>query len=174
MSLGLEWQKIKRTGVLWTFLGGGILAAVVPVINLAARSEMYLRLQDSPVDILFKGNWQLMALLNILLLVLGACVLYHIEYADNGQLKMCSLPIKESTLFFSKLGLMTGLCLVSLSLEALGMAFCLSHWFNLSQSLCLELLKYFAYAFLLLLPGGMLALYYQLSAKTSGSLWGAV
>ena len=42
MSVSLECKKVKRTGFLPAFLGGGILAAAVPVINMAVRSEMYL------------------------------------------------------------------------------------------------------------------------------------
>ena len=46
MSVSLECKKIKRTGFLLAFLGGGILAAAVPVINMAVRSEQYLNLPD--------------------------------------------------------------------------------------------------------------------------------
>ena len=102
MSVSLECKKIKRTGFLLAFLGGGILAAAVPVINMAVRSEQYLNLPDSPIQILLCTNWQMMAMLNVLLVVAGACLLYHTEYADNAMQKMKSLPIRESSIFLGK------------------------------------------------------------------------
>lgn len=56
MRVSLECKKIKRTGFLPAFLGGGILAAAVPVINMAVRSERYLNLADSPIQILLGVN----------------------------------------------------------------------------------------------------------------------
>ena len=41
MSLSLECKKAKRTGFIPAFLCGGILAAAVPIVNMAVRSEMY-------------------------------------------------------------------------------------------------------------------------------------
>ena len=64
MSVSLECKKVKRTGFLPAFFGGGILAAAVPVINMAVRSEMYLNQQGSPIQILLGANWQMMAMLN--------------------------------------------------------------------------------------------------------------
>ena len=79
MSVLLECKKVKRTGFLLAFFGGGILAAAVPIINMAVRSEMYLNQPDSPIQILLGANWQMMAMLNVLLAVAGTCLLYHTE-----------------------------------------------------------------------------------------------
>ena len=69
MSISLEYKKIKRTGFLPVFLGGGILAAAVPVVNMAVRSEIYLTQQGTPIQVLLEANWQMMAMLNVLLVV---------------------------------------------------------------------------------------------------------
>ena len=99
MSISLECKKIKRTGFLPAFLGGSILAGAVPVINMAVRSEMYQTQQGNPIQILLGANWQMMAMLNVLLVVAGSCLLYHTEYADNAMQKMKSLPLRESSVF---------------------------------------------------------------------------
>ncbi len=65
MSVSLEWKKVKRTGFLPAFFGGGTLAAIVPIINMAVRPERYLNQQGSPVQILLDANWQMMAMLNV-------------------------------------------------------------------------------------------------------------
>ncbi|MFR4144864.1 MAG: hypothetical protein ACLT1K_13220 [[Clostridium] leptum] len=85
MSLSLEYKKAKRTGFIPAFLCGGILAAAVPIVNMAVRSEMYVGQQSSPMQILMGANWQMMAMLNILLVVAGSCLLYHTEFADNAM-----------------------------------------------------------------------------------------
>lgn len=87
MSVLLECKKVKRTGFLPAFLGGGILAAAVPVVNMVVRSEIYQARPGDPIQILLDANWQMMAMLNVLLAVAGACLLYHIEYADNAMKK---------------------------------------------------------------------------------------
>lgn len=48
MSLSLECKKAKRTGFIPAFLCGGILAAAVPIVNMAVRSEMYGRTAKLP------------------------------------------------------------------------------------------------------------------------------
>ena len=47
MSLSLECKKAKRTGFIPAFLCGGILAAAVPIVNMAVRSEMTAKLPDA-------------------------------------------------------------------------------------------------------------------------------
>lgn len=168
MRLGLEYQKIKRTGFFPALIGGGILAAAVPVVNMAVRSEIYVSLEASPVSILLNANWQLMAMLNILLLVTGACVMYHTEYAGNAIQKMRTLPIEESSLFFGKAVLAFFLCALILALEAAGVGFCSHYWFGVSESLLKELIKNFGYFLLLLAPAALLSL---LIASACTNMW---
>lgn len=168
MTFGLEWKKVKRTGLIPTFIVGGLLAAAVPVVNMAVRSEIYLGLENSPIQILMDANWQMMAMLNVLLLVTGACLLYHTEYADNAIQKMCMLPTKEQDLFFGKTVLVAVMGIAILIFEAIGIAFCSVHWFTLSGNFTLELLKSFGYAFALMLPSALLSL---LIASLCQNMW---
>ena len=99
MTFGLECKKVKRTGFIPTFIVGGLLAAAVPVVNMAVRSETYLGLESSPIQILMDANWQMMAMLNVLLLVASACLMYHIML-----LKKCiCYPSKNIIYSLSKL-----------------------------------------------------------------------
>ena len=138
MSVSLECKKVKRTGFLPAFFGGGILAAAVPIVNMAVRSEIYLKQPGSPIQILLGANWQMMAMLNVLLAVAGACLLYHTEYADNAMQKMKSLPIRESSIFFSKSVLTVFMSLFVLAIEAGAVAFCAYHWFEIGRASCRE------------------------------------
>ncbi len=168
MSFGLECKKMKRTGFISAFLCGGFLAAIVPILNMAVRSENYFGIDDSPVQILMNANWQMMAMLNLLLVVAGACLMYHTEYADNAILKISTLPIKESRLFWSKVMLMIVMCIMILIIEAAGIAFCSYHWFEMSADVWMEVIKSFGYALLLMLPAALGSL---LIASVCKNMW---
>lgn len=168
MTFGLECKKAKRTGFIPTFIVGGLLATAFPVVNMAVRSEMYIGIESSPIQILMSANWQMMAMLNVLLVVAGACLVYHTEYADNAIQKMCMLPIKEQNLFFGKSALLTIMVIIILAFEIIGIAFCSVHWFELSDNFTLELLKSLGYAFVLMLPAVLLSL---LIASLCQNMW---
>lgn len=152
MSFGLEFRKVKRTGLSAAFLGGGILAAAVPALNMAFRSEIYLSAGGSPVSVLIGANWQTISMLNILLIVAGACTLYSIEYADNALQKMRTLPLSESRLFLGKAGLLLALSILFLLPEAASVAACAAHWFGTDSEIAAQVLRAFGFALLLLLP----------------------
>lgn len=168
MSFLLECKKIKRTGFTPVFFCGGFLAAMVPILNMAVRSQNYLGLSASPVQILMDANWQMMGMLNILLVTAGACLMYHTEYADNAIQRMCTLPVKENRLFFGKAALMMLMCIVILVIEAAGIVFCSYHWYELSEEVWGEVLRSFGYALLLMLPAAFGAL---LIASACKNLW---
>ncbi|HBA50430.1 MAG TPA: ABC transporter permease [Lachnospiraceae bacterium] len=148
----LETRKLKRTGYVPAFLGGGVLAGLVPVLNMAVRSEIYVTQSGSPFQILMDANWQLMAQLNILLLVCGACILYHTEYAENGIQRAETLPMKASGLFPGKLCILFCSCLLPLCLETLSLLFCCVRYFPREPELGSILLKGIGFELALLLP----------------------
>ncbi len=171
MILGLECKKVKGTGFIPAVLGGGTLAAAVPVLNMAVRTEIYTGACGSPVQILMNANWQLMAMLNILLAVAGACLMYHTEHTDNALQRMRTLPFREYKLFLGKVVLMLLMCIMILILEAAAVTFCISHWFELSSDTAAELLRSFGYALLLMLPAAFSSL---LIASICKNLWAAL
>lgn len=166
--IGLEFKKIKHSGLFPTFVIGGILAALIPILNMAVRSETFVHLEMPPVQILLKENWQLMSMLNVLLITVGACLLYHIEYADNAVQKMNTLPVREFQLYFSKAILVTLLCVIALLIEAAAIGFCTWHWFQLSQEMMLDIVNHFLYSLLLLMPVIIIAL---LIASVCKNMW---
>lgn len=168
MSISLECKKVKRTGFLLSFLGGGVLAAVVPVLNMAARSELFLGQEGNAMAILLSANWNMMAMLNLLLLTLGACIMYHTEYADNAMQKMRSLPVKESKVFLGKCTLMIAMSLVFLGIEFASLGGCAIHWFGFSKEILNELVKSFGYAFCLIIP---VTIFTLVIASACNNMW---
>ncbi len=168
MYIFLECKKIKHTGLLPAFLGCGMLAGAVPIVNMAVRSKLYLSSQGSPVQILLQANWQLMAMLNILAVIAGTCMFYQIEHSERALLKMRSLPVSESTVFFGKAVLAILLSAVMLAIEAGAAAFCVYYWFETGNVFLSELCQSFGYAFLLMLPCTVLSL---LISEACTNMW---
>lgn len=158
MILSLEYKKVKRTGFFSVYIGGGLLAAIVPILNMMVRGEIYSGIDSSSIQILLDANWQMMAMLNVLLLVIGACVMYHTEYTDNAIEKMCTLPINESKLFFGKFLLTIIMCAVILILEGAAVGFCSWYWFEQPANLIVLILKNFSYFLLLMIPTALISL----------------
>ncbi len=171
MSFSIECKKLRRTGFFPTFLVGGMMAALVPILNMAVRWEIYVGIEQSSIQILLGANWQMMAMLNILLLIAGGCLMYQTEYADNAIQKMCTLPIKESKMFYAKFALMVIMCIAVLAIEAIAIAFCTAYWFEGTSGFTLklwsllEILKNFGYSFLLMLPAILLILLISSACK---------
>ena len=162
MSVFPECKKMKRSGFFPALLLGGLFSAMVPVLNMAFRSELYTSQGKPPVRILLDANWQMMAMLNILLVLVGTCILYHTEYENHAIGKMAALPIKRGKLFVDKFLLMAAACIVILALEAAAVGFCSFRWFPLPEGfhgLILELLQNFGCFLLLMMPAVLLSLF---------------
>lgn len=167
MNFRSECIKIKRTGFLPAFIAGGFLAGAVPVLNMLFRSANYIKPDVNPVEVLFMANWQTMALLNILLVLEGACILYHTEYTDNAMQRMRTLPFNESGLFINKFLLVLMMCTILVAIEAAAIGFCCEHWFGGTvihgaagyMHICIEILESLGYSLLLVLPAALLSLF---------------
>lgn len=164
----LETKKLKRTGYVPAFLCGGLLAGIVPIVNMAVRAEIFIHQPGSPFRILMDANWQLMAQLNVLLTVCGACILYHTEYTDNGIQRALTLPLKAFGLFPGKLCILLFSCLLPLCLEALALLFCGTYYFTPTERLGSQLLTGMAFELVLLLPTAAAMLFFSSMCR---NLW---
>lgn len=130
MNLTLEYKKIKRTGIIPGCLAGGSLAAAVPIMDLAVRSEQYIHLMQSPLHTIFQADWQMISMLNMLLVIIIACMMYHTEYVDHAISRMMTLPLREEEIFFMKCLLLSGMCMIILIIEMLSLIICTLGWFG--------------------------------------------
>ena len=78
----IESKKLKRTGYLPAFLAGGFLAAASPVVYMMVKAEEMTALAGNPINILMSANWQMMAMLNILISICGACMTVSYTHLD--------------------------------------------------------------------------------------------
>lgn len=166
MSAVLEWKKEKRTGFRPAWIAGGLLAAAVPIVHMSFRGPLYTGQGRPPVEVLLDANWQVMAMVNLLLAVTGACMLYHTEQANRAIHKMQALPVSAHGLFFGKLACLGVMCLAALAMEFGSIAFCVVHWFPGQGSLAA--LKGLGAAFLLMLPPLLASL---LTASCCENMW---
>ncbi len=158
MTLGLETKKLKRTGYFPVFLAGGLLAAAFPLMNMLGRSETFTSLPGDPFAILMDANWQMMAMLNILVSICGACMMYHTEYTNNGAQKMDVLPVRTGKLFVMKFIIAALVFVLMVAIETAVLAGCAVHWFPGYEIDMLELLKSVGFQWFVALPTVMLML----------------
>lgn len=152
MILALEYRKLKRTGYRPAFLTGGLLAAAIPLLQTAARLEVFRNLPDDPLTILLNANWNMMAMLNLMLVLCGACIMYHTEYADHALQKMELLPVSPFRLFAGKCVLTALAVSGCLVLEAAALALCCRLWFSASFVDLVRLAQEMACSLVLTLP----------------------
>mgnify|MGYP000146315092 CR=1 FL=1 len=72
------------------------------MINLAVRTEMFTGRPGNPAAIVMDASWLTMAMANLCVIIIGACILYHIEHVNNGIQKMDALPVNPAVLFLIK------------------------------------------------------------------------
>lgn len=156
MSFGTEIIKLKRTGFFPAFLGGAVLCAAVPIVNMAVRGDNYTSLPGSPLQILLNANWSLMATFAMVFIVAGACILYHTEYEHGAMQKMQTMPGNMFAMFLKKCTVLFGVNLLILLFETASIAFCTVHWFDAPPDFAVSLLANFGYCALLAVPGMLL------------------
>ena len=110
-------------------------------------------------------------MLNLLLITAGACILYHMEYADNAIQKMQSLPIRESGLFSGKCGILLPFLVLMFVFEAASLCFCGGYWLNAGREELVEVLQSLGFTMLLTLPAAVTAL---VIASACCNLWTAL
>ncbi len=158
MSLVIESKKLKRTGYLAAFLAGGFLAAAFPVVYMMVKADEVTMLSGNPIDILMSANWQIMAMLNILVSICGACMMYYAEYADNGIQKMSVLPIRQGNMFLGKFTIAALVLSAMVVIETAVLVGCGEYWFSNYRFDLAEVLKIAGFQIFVTLPTVMLML----------------
>lgn len=165
MILALEAKKLKRTGYFPAFLAGGLLASAFPLVNMLVRTETFTALPGEPFSILMDANWQMMAMLNILVCICGACMMFHTEYADNGAQKMDVLPVRAGNLFLTKFVIAALVLALMAAMETAVLAGCAVCWFPGYAFDIPALLKSAGFQWFVTLPTVMLMLVIASSCK---------
>lgn len=168
MSLLVESKKLKRTGYLPAFLAGGFLAAAFPVVYMMVKAEEMTSLSGNPMEILMSANWQMMAMLNMLISICGACMMYHTEYADNGMQKMSVLPIRQGNIFFGKFVIAALVLAAMVVIETTVLVGCAKYWFPSYVFDLTEMLKIVGFQIVVTLPTVILML---VIASASRNMW---
>lgn len=159
--LPLECKKLKQTGCLPAVVLCGLFAAAFPLANMLVRPEAFTTLPGDPLSILADANWQMIAMLNILLSICLCCIMYHTEFADRGIQKSETLPVKAHLLFLGKGTILAVSGIVVILTECAALGFCALHWFpayTFDSSAAFALLKFAGFQWLMLLPTMLLML----------------
>ena len=168
MILALEMKKTKRTGLIPAFLAGALATSAFPVLNIAFRTELFTSQDLPPVDILLQGNWDMLATFHSFLAILGACILYHTEFANRAIEKLYMLPVSQGKVFFCKNLLLLLLFFPVFLIEDGFLLFCGWHWFPGKDPGVEVLLGNTAFSLASILPALLLS---TLIASLAKNMW---
>ena len=105
-SFQSEWLKKKRSLASWIVIIGGFFT---PVIIIIARLAQHNKLVPIYTDtnfwkLLWKNSWESMAIFLLPLgVILSTSLITQIEYKNNTWKQLHTLPLKLTTIFFTKL-----------------------------------------------------------------------
>lgn len=147
----IEIKKLKGTFLFGTFIMGGLFSAAIIIANLYYRHEgLFLRYGKS-ISAVVVPNWNTVALVNIMMIIIGSAILYHVEYENNAILKMNTLPINTRKLFYSKFLILMLMFIVVSLIEFLAFYICIKAY--LPKVLWLEKLgRLYLYSYILIMP----------------------
>ena len=151
-------EKIKAHRVPSDIFGSRTFGRAFPVIQMAVREETFTALSGSPFQILMNANWQMMAMLNLLWVICGCCMMYHTEFADHGQQKMETFPVRQGSLFLGKFFVTALASLGILTVEMAAVYGCIGYWFAPEELKIDMFLKNLGFQFFVFLPTGMVML----------------
>ncbi len=151
-SLRIEMQKLRRTGVIGTFIFTGVAGAIYAIMNWYVRKDILLSADIDPMTTLLTQLYGVICLINIFAIVVSTSNIYHIEYQNNGLKKMKTLPIKASEIFISKLVILISTLLLSYMIEFVALAFLGKKYLPNSSFDFHTLVQFGFYIFLISLP----------------------
>ena len=128
-------------------------------------------MEGSPLSILLDANLQMMTMLFLILIICGACLMYHSEYADHAMRRMLALPLHPESLFFGKALILAAGLLFLLVLSSLSLTFCTLHWFEMPEDFFPELARNMGFLLLLTLPPCCLCFRQPRPARYVGEPW---
>lgn len=121
MSLVVELKKQKRTGIMFIMLIVGLLGAAFVLFNFKLRKGVMLQSGLDPLDALFSYTYGVLGMLNLIAIVVTACMLYYIEYEGNAIKKMYMLPIDISKMYVNKFILLVIYLFVAIFIQYIAM-----------------------------------------------------
>lgn len=120
-TLAIEFRKEKRTGVVPTMLGIGILGAGYAFVNFIVRKDSLLNLPLPPMDILLTQLYGMLMILNMFGIILATSMIYNMEFKGCAIKKMYMLPISVPRIYLCKFSILTFMLFFSLVLQNLAL-----------------------------------------------------
>ena len=166
--LAIELRKEKRTGVIPVLLAVGVLGAAYAFLNFMVRKETLLSLPLAPMDVLLTQLYGMIMILNMFGIIVGACMVYNMEFKGNAVKKMYMLPVSVSGMYFCKFLILSVLFLAAVSLQNLSLV-----WIGMTDlpQGAFELgtlIKFAGYSFLTSMP--VLSFMVLISSRSS-NMW---
>lgn len=105
-SFHSEWLKTKRSLVTWIVLVGGFFTPAIIIVARLVRSEKLAGIYGAELfwQQHWKTSWESMAIFLLPMgVILSTSLLTQLEYKNNTWKQLHTLPVRLTTIFFSKL-----------------------------------------------------------------------
>jgi len=120
-ALVIELRKEKRTGVIPVLPAVGILGATYAFANFLIRKDTLLALPLDPMDVLLTQLYGVIMILNLLGVIVAACMAFQLEFQGGAIKKMYMLPISVPGMYLCKFLILTVMLFVAVALENLAL-----------------------------------------------------
>ena len=167
-ALMIELRKSKRTGVLPALPAAGLFGAAYACVSFLVRRDTLLSLPLPPMDILLTQLYGMLVVLNLVGIVVAACMAFHLEFQGGAIRKMYLLPVSVPGMYLRKFLILTVLLSAAVALENLALM-------EIGRSALPRgtfepetLLRFAAYSFLTSMP---VLSFMLLAASRSEHLW---
>lgn len=121
-TLGIEFRKEKRVGVIPLMLAVGIMGAGYSFANFAVRKETLLNLPLAPMDVLLTQMYGMIMILNMFGIIVAVCMIYNMEFKGSAVKKMYMLPMKVHSMYIGKYVILTVLLLLDIGIQNVALA----------------------------------------------------
>jgi lantibiotic transport system permease protein len=118
-----EWIKKRRSFASWLVIIGGFFAAFLQILIFSFYPKQLMAIHASGHfwELLFQKSWQFLAFMLLPMgIVLAVSLITQIEFKNNSWKQLHTTPVSFSTIYFSKLAVLTVMLLQLLFLFNLG------------------------------------------------------
>ncbi len=99
----IELRKGKRAGVLPIMILLGLFGALYIIAFFLFRKDSLLNMPLAPMDVLISPAYGMVMVLNMFGVIVGASIIYNMEFKGSAIKKMYMLPIHIPAIYLSKL-----------------------------------------------------------------------
>lgn len=166
--IAIEKRKLKRTCYFLIMLSAGFIGGGYAFAFFAVQKDVILHLPLDPAAGLLTQSYGLISLVNLFAVIVGACTLFHTEYASEGIKKMAALPVSIMRIYTGKTVIYLFTIFSALIMETAGLILTAQIFLPAETNAVGQIVLFMGSVFLLTVPGSLLML---LISALNSNMW---